>query len=147
LPNVSLAIWPVGIFTGISSQTFLIVLEYLLITITIKILFCVHPNDFFGFVNPREKNIYYISQPQYSSAWLWAAWPKFLQFRVGVSAAVVPLANPAQMISLIGQTKFNRRELKPNQNAPITSEWPAPLYRHKASSFLEQAVTPSKPIE
>ena len=57
--------------------------------------FSLQKRRFFGFVKSREKKIYFIPQTQYRAAWLWAAWPKFLQFRVGAPVAVVLFVNPA----------------------------------------------------
>ena len=50
---------------------------------------------FLVLLSQERKNIYYIPQTQYRAAWLWAAWPKFLQFRVGAPVAVVLFVNPA----------------------------------------------------
>ena len=47
----------------------------------------------------QERKIYYIHQPQYSADRLWAAWPKFLQFRVGAPAAIVLFVNPASPLA------------------------------------------------
>ena len=91
---------------------------------------------FFGFVKSREKKIYYIPQSQYSSAWLRAAWPKFLQFRVSASVAVVPFVNPDPSSSLRCHPPLWRRPSPPADLPPADPPWASRCPPHPSASRL-----------